>query len=42
MQSEPLVVHLVLNAPCPRPTIEQACTAASPTKLIRWGLHEGT
>ncbi|KAF8515288.1 hypothetical protein JB92DRAFT_3142882 [Gautieria morchelliformis] len=41
MQSEPLVVPLVLNAHCLRPTIEQACTAASPTKLISWGLHEG-
>ena len=41
MQSESLVLPLVFNAHGQKPVIEQACTAASPTKLISWGLHEG-
>lgn len=41
MQSESLILPLVLNAHDQTPIIEQACTTASSTELISWGLYEG-
>jgi rabconnectin-3b len=41
MQSESLILPLLLNPSGQKPLIEHACATASPTKLISWGLHEG-